>query len=212
MRKIFLLIFFLFSVSTNLQAVTFDYCMTNNLDNYVCGLIGPPCVDVFNAETDYSMALYYFLKDVKAGETAQVKWYFENEFYGQGDLIAFPENSSYCGSSELIIMGTEIEHMTGNWKVEFYYNNQFAFEDTCFLQGIQKTCIASYVLDEPDLETLRQFRDSVLMRSEKGKKLVEIYYKTSPELIQLVENNPAMKAALRKIFQSSVYIVKQLMN
>jgi hypothetical protein len=75
-------------------------------------------------------------------------------------------------------------------------------------------CAAETVLedDSKSLELLRQFRDEVLAKSSNGKALIKLYYKKSPQVVELIEKTPALKEkcriALKAIIPSIRTIVK----
>jgi hypothetical protein len=50
---------------------------------------------------------------------------------------------------------------------------------------------------EPHVKVLREFRDSYLMQTELGKAFVNLYYKYSPELADVIAKNDTLKLATR---------------
>jgi len=58
--------------------------------------------------------------------------------------------------------------------------------------------------DEPELDILRQFRDEVLSKSEKGKKLIDAYYNHGDVLIKAFEENPGIEAFATEILEKTI--------
>lgn len=61
----------------------------------------------------------------------------------------------------------------------------------------------------PELDTLRAFRDKVLMQSEPGKALVNAYYFLSPPLAQFIAEREHLRALVRQVLDPIVSILKQ---
>jgi len=61
---------------------------------------------------------------------------------------------------------------------------------------------------EPEVEMLRNFRDEKLLTNEVGQKFVEAYYKTSPPMAKVIENNETLKMMTRTALAPIVYAVK----
>lgn len=73
-----------------------------------------------------------------------------------------------------------------------------------------ETCPAASCLDGSDarLDTLRLFRDKVLAKTEAGRMLIRIYYKTGPGIEKLFDRNPALKACACRLLNASVFIME----
>lgn len=63
------------------------------------------------------------------------------------------------------------------------------------------SCAAAYVLgsDDPQLDTLRAFRDNVLAKSPTGQQLIKMYYTQNDKIIALLESSPAFKKSAKNI-------------
>ena len=64
-------------------------------------------------------------------------------------------------------------------------------------------CPSTKVLgaDNPDLENLRDFRDSTLAQSAVGRKIIEIYYNNADSINAALEEHPALRAVTRKVLE-----------
>lgn len=56
---------------------------------------------------------------------------------------------------------------------------------------------AAYGADDPVLETLRRFRDTVLMKSNPGRWFIYTYYRLSPPLAKLIALHPVLRLTTR---------------
>lgn len=65
-------------------------------------------------------------------------------------------------------------------------------------------CPAAALLgtDDPQLDTLRQFRDNVLAKSPAGRQLIKIYYATGSKIVAVLDNNPALKNSAKKALEA----------
>ena len=72
-------------------------------------------------------------------------------------------------------------------------------------------CVAETILqdDEECLNVLREFRDKNLLKTEKGKRLVDLYYEYSPILIKLIEDKPELKAKLKQRIKTVIPGIKK---
>lgn len=72
-------------------------------------------------------------------------------------------------------------------------------DDNCF---ITTSCTKYYGLSDDcyELQTLRKFRDTYLMRTAKSRNLVTQYYIIAPTLVSLLESSESKKKLYRKIF------------
>jgi hypothetical protein len=62
-------------------------------------------------------------------------------------------------------------------------------------------CPATRVLgaDTPELENLRNFRDSSLAKSALGRKVIEIYYTNAGSINAALERSPELQAVARRV-------------
>lgn len=63
----------------------------------------------------------------------------------------------------------------------------------------------------PDVETLREFRDKILMRSETGRKFVSLYYQYSPPIAARIAGRPALMFAVRAALKPLVLATRHPM-
>lgn len=72
-------------------------------------------------------------------------------------------------------------------------------------------CLAEALLEDKqnDLNALRSFRDEVLMQSDVGREYVKLYYKWSPAMILLIENDHALKEKLKDYLTTVIPAVKE---
>ena len=82
----------------------------------------------------------------------------------------------------------------------WYYKS----EGTCTVEEVE--CPIDFMLGEEDelLDILRQFRDEVLSKSEKGEKLIKAYYNYGDVLIKAFEANPAIEVFAREILEKTI--------
>ena len=67
-----------------------------------------------------------------------------------------------------------------------------------------KPCPAKSVLGEnnPNLENLRNFRDSGLAQSAVGRRVIQIYYNNADSINAALEHSPALKAVARRVLET----------
>lgn len=72
-------------------------------------------------------------------------------------------------------------------------------ESNCFLTT---ACVKYYSLEDTcyELQTLRHFRDTYLLKSDKGKRMVSKYYKVAPAIVKSLEADKNNKELFAKIF------------
>ena len=199
-------------------AQIYDAILTNeNTYNYECNKnILPPAVSIFDASTDYAVYLYLIVENIEAGDTENVVWYYENEIYTE-QPDTYSEAGSFCLSFRLTLKRTQAACKTGNWKVEYYLNNQKLVTKSFYLEGIScegSSCLAEAVLenDAESLNILRDFRDNVLLKSERGEKLAALYYQCSPMAIKLIEDKPELKKQLKQQIKILMPTIKKMLR
>ena len=71
-------------------------------------------------------------------------------------------------------------------------------------------CIASAVLgiDDPRLETLRSFRDEVLIQTPVGKEIIRLYYKWSPLVVKAMEEDEEFKEEVREMIDEILPLIE----
>ncbi len=73
----------------------------------------------------------------------------------------------------------------------------------CF---IATAAYGSYLASE--VETLREFRDQYLMRSEVGREIVKVYYQYSPDIAEVIAGDELLRAAVRILLTPIVYSIR----
>lgn len=76
----------------------------------------------------------------------------------------------------------------------------------CDLSLSDDACESEYVLgnDHAGLDTLRQFRDEVLVKSARGKRLIRAYYRYKDELIEAFAEDPALMLFTAEILERTI--------
>ena len=77
---------------------------------------------------------------------------------------------------------------------------------------ISIVCPAETVLgqDNPDLASLRTFRDGPLARSAVGRRLTQIYYNNAESIDAALDRSPAMQAIARKFFEIIARLARKM--
>ena len=76
----------------------------------------------------------------------------------------------------------------------------------CFIA----TCIYGELAQETN--TLREWRDTSLIKSHIGRCFVNIYYKVSPHIVEVIKDKPVLKKVIKSILNSVVAIIKNKNN
>ena len=107
--------------------------------------------------------------------------------------------------NEQLICISELTGMDEWWWVNY---NILALEidGSCEMHFTDDDCESESLLgnEHPGLDILRQFRDKVLARSEKGRRLTEAYYKYGDLLIKAFEANPALEVFATEILEKTI--------
>jgi len=81
---------------------------------------------------------------------------------------------------------------------------------------LKKSCFiatAAYGSDvAPEVEVLRCFRDSVLVRHSLGRRFIQWYYEVSPPLALQIESRPFVQMAVRFFFFSPILVVLKVLG
>ena len=64
----------------------------------------------------------------------------------------------------------------------------------------------------PEINTLRIFRDNILLSSSTGKKFVNFYYRFSPPIANFISKHSILKTCIRKIFIAPSVNIAKLLN
>jgi hypothetical protein len=77
-----------------------------------------------------------------------------------------------------------------------------------------ETCPATYLfgVDDPRLETIRKFRDQVLVKTIIGRKLIEYYYKKSEKINAILFKNPTIKKSAKKVLKLLVHVMEKFLK
>ena len=80
--------------------------------------------------------------------------------------------------------------------------------------GQTEDCPAASLLgeDNPQLDTLRKFRDEVLLKIPAGQNLVKTYYTMAAPIISLCEKNPAIKAVSVRMLKTVIPVIEILVG
>jgi hypothetical protein len=58
------------------------------------------------------------------------------------------------------------------------------------------------------MEVLRRFRDEKLMESAYGRKVIDLYYEYSPQISELLEENPELRNRTQKELKKLIPIIR----
>ena len=77
-----------------------------------------------------------------------------------------------------------------------------------------KACSAGSLLggEDPQIETIRRFRDKVLARSTIGRKLIDLYYTNGERIIKIFDKNPVLKKSAKKLLEFLVPAMELLLQ
>ena len=122
---------------------------------------------------------------IEGGNHTQFGWYGESE-----DWVQEGDNPADITRED---QQAQITQATINFLKQFEENQ----------------CVATYLLGRgnPQLTTLRKFRDTVLAQSAMGRKLVEIYYRSSGKAIAIFEHHPTVTLSLRRLVGSLLSMI-----
>ena len=83
-----------------------------------------------------------------------------------------------------------------------------------FLKQFKESiCPVVYLLgkEDPRVNTVRKFRDELLAKSSSGRDIVELYKKRSSQLIEIFENSPVIKNAVRMVLGAIIPVIEFLL-
>jgi hypothetical protein len=143
------------------------------------------------------------------------KW----EFYdpnGQRYVVSnsIPSSGNYCLVSAF---RDGVPNIKGNWYVDFYYQGGKLFRDTFQVGdcngGIWSTVYDQlFADDEGALETLRSFRDEVLLPNPVGKSYVDRLYDRSHEVALILLLNPGLRAHTSDLLSDLLPMIESIME
>jgi len=76
--------------------------------------------------------------------------------------------------------------------------------------SLQEKCISSFIYgsDDPQLDTLRAFRDEVLSQTPEGQELIELYYEWSPTIVETMEEDEEFKAEVKEMIDGVLLMME----
>jgi hypothetical protein len=69
--------------------------------------------------------------------------------------------------------------------------------------------IEIYGNDAEETHLLRSFRDNVLTKTPEGMKLIELYYRWSPAVVKILQENAALKTEVKKMIDRVLPVIKE---
>ncbi len=108
------------------------------------------------------------------------------------------EAMALCNEDTICFM--ESKNILLYYPINFY----IGFEGECKMDLSDCPSEDLLGLDDPGLDILRQFRDEVLSKSEKGKKLIYAYYKYEDVLIKVFEENPGIEDFATELLEKTI--------
>ena len=116
----------------------------------------------------------------------------------------FEDEKSWMCEERLICIA-EIDAEDPLWYLK-YKLGEIRVDGICDINLSDDDCESESLLgaDHPGLDILRQFRDEVLSKSEKGIKLIDAYYKYGDLLIKAFEANPALEIFAIEILEKTI--------
>jgi hypothetical protein len=131
-------------------------------------------------------------------------------FYGQKSVVSNPSTALDVGN----VLQCSIADLLPGYTYYFAVKAYNAYGQSGFSDEIRYTvpatgmpevelCPAQYALgdDNPDIDTLRQFRDSTLAQSAAGRRIIRIYYDNAGSINEAFERSPALRAAAKSMLE-----------
>ncbi|MCP4715111.1 MAG: hypothetical protein GY868_08345, partial [Deltaproteobacteria bacterium] len=134
------------------------------------------------------VCLWLSYQNAPAGTYLDLKWYNNN-------VLIFEDQQELSGSSCYWTCRTI--NSPGSWKVEGFQGGVLQLAANFTVSGNRADCPLEKLPGGNNLEidTVRRFRDQVLMRSSGGRKLVELYYNNSTALDIMLQSSPFLRQA-----------------
>jgi hypothetical protein len=82
-------------------------------------------------------------------------------------------------------------------------------------EGKTEPCAVSFVLSEEpqNINLIRKLRDEILLSIPEGTQYIQLFYENSPEIISIMERNPAIKEKAYNLLQTSFpYVLSRLLG
>ena len=117
-------------------------------------------------------------------------------YYWQDDQVWMCNEDLICWS----------EFAASEYALLFLLYPNLVIDGLCDLSLSDDDCEIDFLLgeDHPQLDILREFRDEVLGKSEKGRKLIAAYYEYGNVLIEAFEKNPGIEAFATEILVKTI--------
>jgi len=96
---------------------------------------------------------------------------------------------------------------------KFYVADTFNHRIQIFNAGEEdELCMATSLLgsDDPRLDTIRKFRDTVLADTGAGRQLISMYYRHTPGITAMLQGNPAMRTLAKGMIEALVPVMGML--
>jgi hypothetical protein len=136
------------------------------------------------------------ISDIKiTGKTMTYRWIYSMGIFGSG---YYDFTCDLSGDLDTIPISARDSSFGGVWKG--FLIRQGSLAQSMAYHGNPDCFIATAAYGEPWEEhvlTLRRFRDSVLLRSDAGRAMVDAYYSASPPLAEAIRQRPWARAAVR---------------
>lgn len=168
---------------------------------------------------DEDVYLYFAIEGANVGDKINIKWYGPDSKLYEEDNFSINIGGDSCFYSCLLIENNQPSEVPGQWHVDFYYdgmNGKMEFTEYFSIYPESATpilCIIETLLfeDEESLNTLRKLRDEVLSKTKGGRALIDLYYKVSPAMVEVIEDNPTLKAKLLGLLKATIPLVEKLL-
>jgi hypothetical protein len=204
-------------VLTSLTVVKFtaalvinDYLMTVETPSLDCSPPTPTYSFSLDDGSAYSWLLY---SGFTAGD--RIDWEFydpDNTLY---DTYAFvpPPFSPAEGCVWGSITIAPLDPPTGNWHVDIYVNNVYKLSQS-FTIARKGLCPlkALYDSESQEIELLRLFRDTVLIKTQQGRELKGLYYQWSPFIVKAMEEDEAFQEKLEEFVKEIMPLVEKVLE
>lgn len=157
----------------------------------------PPSNHIFY-EFDEVAYFWFYFSAAGIGDDVRVDW------YAPGGSLYLTQSLSYtdengCLYPGIAIGGHEAARLPGAWRVTVYYdsgrycNEYFTVVDSTADEPIPCPLSLIYGNDSPQVQTLRNFRDTVLRRTPEGRELIRLYYQWGPFAARAIAANDQVR-------------------
>ena len=85
----------------------------------------------------WSCCWTFSISGIETGDTILEQWYYEGDLYSE-TYHTINRSGFNCMWDPLILRDSDAAYLTGNWSVDFYYNDEKTFTETFFISGISK--------------------------------------------------------------------------